>query len=214
LIRAQLLLVWDQLVTMSPCKLSSSMIREAQRCSCGRAFFCGAAAFPGELRANKYGDLARRLFLFCVVICNYCCVSSGVVDAKSLMQAASSARRSPYNNADSSLPPSSSSSLFRETFASVQGGGGAVSFMQNYETTADANHYRMLDGGQLVQLVLDPEGGRSSTFSPSLSLDFLSASFSPVSSIISSAIHGFICSTSLDLEDFKTLVKLSSSLCP
>jgi hypothetical protein len=110
------------------------------------------------------------------------------------MQAASSARRSQYNNADSTLPRSSSSSsnsLFRETVASVQGGGGAVSFMQNYETTADANHYRLLDGGQLVQLVLDTEGGRSSTFSPSLSLDFLSASFSPVSSIISSAIHEF-----------------------
>lgn len=180
---------------MSPWKLCSSMIREAQRCSCGRTFFCGAAAFPGELRASKCGDLARRLFLFCVVICNYCCVSSGVVDARSLMQAASSARRSQYNNADSTLPRSSSSSsnnsLFRETVASVQGGGGAVSFMQNYETTADANHYRLLDGGQLVQLVLDTEGGRSSTFSPSLSLDFLSASFSPVSSIISSAIHEF-----------------------
>jgi len=177
-----------------PWKLCSSMIREAQPCSCGRTFFCAAAAFPGELRANKCGDLARRLFLFCVVICNYCCVSSGVVDARSLMQAASSARRSQYNNADSTLPRSSSSSsnsLFRETVASVQGGGGAVSFMQNYETTADANHYRMLDGGQLVQLVLDPEGGRSSTFSPSLFLDFLSASFSPVSSIIPSAIHEF-----------------------
>ncbi len=177
---------------MSPWKLCSSIIREAQRSSCGTTFFCGAAAFPGELRANKCGDLARRLFLFCVVICNYCCVSSGVVDARSLMQAASSARRSQFNNADSTLPRSSSSnSLFRETVASVQGGGGPVSFMQNYETTADANHYRMLDGGQLVQLVLDPEGGRSSTFSPSLSVEFLSAPFSPFSSIIPSAIHEF-----------------------
>ncbi len=182
---------------MSSWKLCSSIIREAQRCSCGRTFFCGAVAFPGELRAHKCGDLARRLFLFCVVICNYCCVSSRVVDPRSLMQAASSARRSQYNNADSTLPRSSSSSssssnsLFREAVAAVQGGGGAVSFMQNYETTADANHYRMLDGGQLVQLVLDPEGGRSSTFSPSLSLDFLSASFSPFSSIIPSAIHEF-----------------------
>jgi hypothetical protein len=45
---------------------------------------------------------------------------------------------------------------------------GPVSFLENYESASDAQHFKVLDNGQQVQLVLDQYSGMSQTTSPTV----------------------------------------------